>query len=60
MLIIYVYNVSGGEVSDYKYEVMVNKEQIASGDIKGHKRDLGWVELVQKIVDNETEPYGGN
>ena len=53
MLILHIRNTTGGSVSDYEYEVLVNTEVIAQGKVKGHTRADGWAELVRKVI----EPY---
>lgn len=54
MLIIKVQNTTDlAPVSDYRYEVLVNLEVIASGEVKGHVRADGWAELVRRVI----EPY---
>ena len=52
MLTIQVWNVSDlAPVSDYKYAVYVNREQIATGLLKDHTREDGWAVLVKKIAE---------
>jgi len=54
MLIVKVKNTTDlSPVSDYRYEVLVNLEVIASGTVKGHCRADGWAELVWRVI----EPY---
>lgn len=54
MLIVKIQNTTAlAPVSDYRYEVLVNLEVIASGEVKGHVRANGWAELVRKVI----EPY---
>jgi len=56
MLVIKILNVGGTKkVANYTYRVLVNLDEIASGTIEGHQRAAGWVALVQKILDKETE-----
>ena len=45
-------------VSDYRVEVFVNQRQIAGPFIvKGHKRDDGWLKLVEQFVkENKNDP----
>lgn len=44
-------------VSDYKYAVLIGdgttsgSKMIASGTVKGHKREDGWKQLVQQLLD---------
>ena len=35
----------------YRYDVRINYRTIASGKVKGHRRELGWEALVQQILD---------
>lgn len=52
MLIIKVQNITDlALVSDYRYEVLVNLEVIASGEVQGHVRADGWAELVRKVTN---------
>lgn len=52
MLIIHIQNITDlAPISDYRYEVLVNLEVIASGEVKGHVRADGWAELVRKVID---------
>jgi hypothetical protein len=51
MLIITIHNEGGtNESSSYTYVVSVNREVIASGEIKGHDRRKGWCNLVEMML----------
>ena len=54
MLTIQFINISKlAAISDYKYLVRVNGELIDRGVIKGHKRDMGWKDLVKRLTEEE-------
>jgi hypothetical protein len=38
--------------------IRVNKEVIASGEIKGHDRRKGWVNLVEMMVNEHRKENG--
>ena len=51
------------EYGNYDYEVFVNDKVIASGSIENHLRDLGWPELVERLLEahnNEGNERGNN
>lgn len=52
MLIIKIQNDSTGtvEVGNYRYQVMVNNTVIESGNVIGHKRSLGWKQLLIDLI----------
>jgi hypothetical protein len=52
MLIVKIQNITNlSPVSDYRYEVLVNLEVIAGGEVKGHVRAEGWAELVRRVIE---------
>jgi hypothetical protein len=45
---------SGNEIKgNYKWGIFINKELIAHGDLKGHKRLEGWQGLIKKFTRKE-------
>jgi len=38
------------DAANYAYTVMVNREVIASGEVKDHKRLDGWRALVRQVL----------
>lgn len=57
MLTLQIWNVSDlAPVSDYKYALYINRDQIAGGEVKAHKRSDGWPTLVMRIASaHETQ-----
>ena len=53
MLIIKIINDGTGTNTDanYRYQVLVNDTVIESGEIKGHDRRKGWVNLIEMLAD---------
>lgn len=52
MLIITAVNQSGlAPVSNYSFDVYINRTRIAGGVVTGHKREEGWRALLRLIVD---------
>jgi len=39
-----------GDAANYTYVVMVNREVIASGEVKDHQRLAGWRALVRQVL----------
>lgn len=59
MLIITIHNEGGtNESSNYTYVVSVNREVIYAGEIKGHDRRKGWVNLVEMMVNEYRKENG--
>lgn len=58
MLIVEVLNdggrhrASGGELADYDYVVRVNDRRICQGKVLGHRRSLGWRELIRRVLED--------
>jgi hypothetical protein len=52
MLIIKIVNDGTGTNTDanYRYQVLVNDTVIESGEVRGHDRRKGWVNLVEMLV----------
>lgn len=58
MLILKITNVSNlAEISDYVWTAFVNDKKIASGEVKGHRRALGWKALVEKVISEKFGCY---
>lgn len=51
MLVVYIHNVSEGTpVSSYEWVVLVNRQAIARGVVKRHRRSKGWRELLRRVA----------
>jgi hypothetical protein len=50
MLTVQIYNLENGQ-GDYRYSVFVNRKEIASGTVQGHREDDGWAKLVRLVAD---------
>lgn len=44
-----------GPHNDYSYEVLVNNRPIASGEVHGHDRDLGWPQLLRELLEQRVQ-----
>ncbi len=55
MLIILIHNDGSGtsELANYDYQVLVNKNVIASGRVENHQRINGWEVLVERVLLEE-------
>jgi len=53
MLIIKIQNDGTGTVEhgNYRYQVLINRDVIEGGAVVGHKRKLGWRNLVSMVLD---------
>jgi hypothetical protein len=40
------------ECSNYDWRVLVNTYEIASGNVRGHRRTDGWQALIKKALDS--------
>ena len=60
MLIIKILNLGTNEKNeaDYSYKVYVNQELIEEGNVKKFQRDLGWKNLVKRIVTKKHQKKG--
>jgi hypothetical protein len=60
MLTIIIHNDGTGtnESANYDYQVKINSELIASGEIVGHNRDDGWENLVEMVLWEEFRKKG--
>ena len=60
MLIIKIVNDATGtnQSANYRYQVLVNDTVIESGEIKGHDRRKGWVNLVEMMVNEHSKENG--
>jgi len=58
MLIITLQNVSRTDtLAAYDYHVYINELEIARGHIPEHDRSLGWIPLLQQLIDiAKTQP----
>jgi hypothetical protein len=56
MLIVHIHNegTRSDNTADYIYRVYVNQKEIASGEVKGHQRSLGWQGLLRRVADEGT------
>ena len=43
------------ESSNYKYSVLVNRYVIALGNIRGHNRNHGWIQLLKELIKDAEE-----
>ena len=57
MLIIeFVNDMTGdADVAHYHYRVRMKQQLIAEGQIRDHHRDLGWQQLVRRLLQGEEE-----
>lgn len=39
------------ETGNYRYRALVNGQEIASGEVKGHFRPAGWESLLAKVAN---------
>lgn len=54
MLIITFHNIdSKDNIADYDWRVYINRVEIASGILRGHNREDGWVELVKMLTKQQ-------
>jgi len=56
VLTVQIHNLSGDDmehIADYEYKVLVNSHVIADGLMCGHQRNLGWIALLQRLMDKE-------
>lgn len=53
MLILLVHNISNlAPISDYAWEARVNDYCLATGTVRGHRREDGWTALLQLIIED--------
>jgi hypothetical protein len=52
VLIVALRNISDlADVSDYDFEVYINRTRIASGTVRGHERARGWAALLKLLAE---------
>ena len=57
MLIIEFVNdkIEDADVAHYRYRVRLDKQLLVEGQIRNHHRDLGWQQLVRRLLRDEEE-----
>jgi hypothetical protein len=60
-LYVLIHNVSRPdttEVCDYEWRAQINDRVLAQGLVVDHRREDGWIALLQRVVDDATKAAG--